>query len=253
MQMGFVGLSQRRYGVLFGLRLGVNEALLTCLEQVIKPILFWRHSRWARWACPTIRLAIWITRKRRNDDLFRNINSWSLRLGRKWCLNVANWYLFWSVVLSFKVRADRLNFDGRREALFWYQFFLLKKKTFNRYDVAAACCMSIGLIFFTLADSKVQPNFNSYGTICCLNNILWESHRNCSVLRCADHLSGSCCWCCHWQLSGENHENASCSERGNSKAKQTSTRIINSLAILLGILQFYIRIFNVIVWPCGVQ
>jgi adenosine 3'-phospho 5'-phosphosulfate transporter B3 len=23
--------------------------------------------------------------------------------------------------------------------------------------------MSIGLIFFTLADSKVQPNFNSYG------------------------------------------------------------------------------------------
>lgn len=36
-------------------------------------------------------------------------------------------------------------------------------KTFNRYDVAAALCMSIGLIFFTLADSKVQPNFNLYG------------------------------------------------------------------------------------------
>jgi adenosine 3'-phospho 5'-phosphosulfate transporter B3 len=40
--------------------------------------------------------------------------------------------------------------------------FLLEK-TFNRYDVAAAICMSIGLIFFTLADSKVRPNFNSYG------------------------------------------------------------------------------------------
>lgn len=36
-------------------------------------------------------------------------------------------------------------------------------KTFNRYDVAAALCMSIGLIFFTLADSKVQPDFNLYG------------------------------------------------------------------------------------------
>ncbi|CAF1303806.1 unnamed protein product [Rotaria sordida] len=42
---------------------------------------------------------------------------------------------------------------------------LIQKKTFNRYDVAAAFCMSIGLIFFTLADSKVQPNFNLYGVI----------------------------------------------------------------------------------------
>jgi adenosine 3'-phospho 5'-phosphosulfate transporter B3 len=37
------------------------------------------------------------------------------------------------------------------------------EKKFNRYDVSAAVCMSIGLIFFTLADSKVQPNFNPYG------------------------------------------------------------------------------------------
>ena len=132
-------------------------------------------------------------------------------------------------------------------------FFSLEEKTFNRYDVAAACCMSTGLIFFTLADSKVQPNFNSYGTICCLNNILWETHRNCSILRCADHLSGSCCWCCHWQLSGENHESASCAECGNSKAKQSWTRMINSLAIRLGILQFYIRIFDGIVWPRDIQ
>jgi len=42
---------------------------------------------------------------------------------------------------------------------------IIQKKTFNRYDVAAALCMSIGLIFFTLADSKVRPNFNLYGVI----------------------------------------------------------------------------------------
>ncbi|CAF2895882.1 unnamed protein product [Rotaria sp. Silwood2] len=42
---------------------------------------------------------------------------------------------------------------------------IIQRKTFNRYDVAAAFCMSIGLVFFTLADSKVQPNFNLYGVI----------------------------------------------------------------------------------------
>lgn len=41
--------------------------------------------------------------------------------------------------------------------------FYIEEKTFNRYDVAAAFCMSTGLIFFTLADSKVRPNFNLYG------------------------------------------------------------------------------------------
>ncbi|CAF1203695.1 unnamed protein product [Adineta ricciae] len=40
---------------------------------------------------------------------------------------------------------------------------IIQKKTFNRYDVSAAICMSIGLIFFTLADSKVRPSFNTYG------------------------------------------------------------------------------------------
>lgn len=42
---------------------------------------------------------------------------------------------------------------------------LIQRKTFNRYDVAAAFCMSTGLIFFTLADSKVRPNFNLYGVV----------------------------------------------------------------------------------------
>ncbi|CAF0889261.1 unnamed protein product [Adineta steineri] len=42
---------------------------------------------------------------------------------------------------------------------------LIQKKKFNRYDIAAAVCMSTGLIFFTLADSKVHPKFNFYGVI----------------------------------------------------------------------------------------
>ncbi|CAF1412235.1 unnamed protein product [Rotaria sordida] len=42
---------------------------------------------------------------------------------------------------------------------------IIQKKRFNRYDVAATFCMSIGLIFFTLADSKVGLNFNAYGVI----------------------------------------------------------------------------------------
>ncbi|CAF3979506.1 unnamed protein product [Rotaria sp. Silwood2] len=42
---------------------------------------------------------------------------------------------------------------------------IIQKKKFNRYDVAATFCMSIGLIFFTLADSKVQPNFDAYGVV----------------------------------------------------------------------------------------
>ncbi|CAF1150618.1 unnamed protein product [Didymodactylos carnosus] len=42
---------------------------------------------------------------------------------------------------------------------------IIQGKTFNRYDVLAAICMSLGLIFFTLADSKVQPNFNYYGVL----------------------------------------------------------------------------------------
>ncbi len=47
--------------------------------------------------------------------------------------------------------------------ILWVFFCFYSEKKFNRYDVAAAICMSIGLIFFTLADSKVRPNFNVYG------------------------------------------------------------------------------------------
>lgn len=36
-------------------------------------------------------------------------------------------------------------------------------KRYNLIDVSAALCMSLGLIWFTLADSKVAPNFNVTG------------------------------------------------------------------------------------------
>ena len=36
-------------------------------------------------------------------------------------------------------------------------------KRYGALDVIATVCMTIGLIFFTLADSIVQPNFNFTG------------------------------------------------------------------------------------------
>jgi len=40
---------------------------------------------------------------------------------------------------------------------------LIQGKKFNRYDISAACMMSLGLIFFTLADSAVSPNWDFRG------------------------------------------------------------------------------------------
>ncbi|KAF6023086.1 SLC35B3 [Bugula neritina] len=40
---------------------------------------------------------------------------------------------------------------------------LIQGKKYGWVDFLACACMSIGLIMFTLADSKVQPNFNLYG------------------------------------------------------------------------------------------
>ncbi|XP_064625069.1 adenosine 3'-phospho 5'-phosphosulfate transporter 2-like [Lineus longissimus] len=42
---------------------------------------------------------------------------------------------------------------------------LIQGKKFGVIDVSACVCMSIGLILFTLADSTVQPNFDSYGVL----------------------------------------------------------------------------------------
>ncbi|XP_039609969.1 adenosine 3'-phospho 5'-phosphosulfate transporter 2 isoform X2 [Polypterus senegalus] len=41
----------------------------------------------------------------------------------------------------------------------------IQGKRYNFTDVSAALCMSLGLIWFTLADSKVAPNFNVTGVI----------------------------------------------------------------------------------------
>lgn len=50
-------------------------------------------------------------------------------------------------------------------------------KRYNVADVSAALCMSLGLIWFTLADSKVAPNFNVTG------NISLIQHQNGVVLQ----------------------------------------------------------------------
>ncbi|XP_055357034.1 adenosine 3'-phospho 5'-phosphosulfate transporter 2-like [Paramacrobiotus metropolitanus] len=42
---------------------------------------------------------------------------------------------------------------------------LIQGKRYGILDGMAACCMSIGLIFFVLADNKVQPNFDVTGVI----------------------------------------------------------------------------------------
>jgi adenosine 3'-phospho 5'-phosphosulfate transporter B3 len=41
-------------------------------------------------------------------------------------------------------------------------FFVLGKR-YTIYDILACLCMTIGLIFFTLADSQVQPEFDLLG------------------------------------------------------------------------------------------
>uniref|UniRef100_A0A8C8CIE9 Adenosine 3'-phospho 5'-phosphosulfate transporter 2 n=1 Tax=Oncorhynchus tshawytscha TaxID=74940 RepID=A0A8C8CIE9_ONCTS len=41
----------------------------------------------------------------------------------------------------------------------------IQGKRYNLADVSAAPCMSLGLIWFTLADSKVAPNFNVTGVL----------------------------------------------------------------------------------------
>ncbi|XP_067838062.1 adenosine 3'-phospho 5'-phosphosulfate transporter 2 [Heptranchias perlo] len=41
----------------------------------------------------------------------------------------------------------------------------IQGKRYNIVDVSAAFCMSFGLIWFTLADSKVAPNFNATGIL----------------------------------------------------------------------------------------
>ncbi|ESO03954.1 hypothetical protein HELRODRAFT_79631 [Helobdella robusta] len=40
---------------------------------------------------------------------------------------------------------------------------IIQGKSFNKFDWLACFCMSLGLIFFTLADSMVAPSFNIYG------------------------------------------------------------------------------------------
>ena len=40
---------------------------------------------------------------------------------------------------------------------------IILKKRYNSIDKLAVLCMVVGLIFFTMADTKVNPNFEFYG------------------------------------------------------------------------------------------
>ena len=47
----------------------------------------------------------------------------------------------------------------------FHHFLFILGKQYSRLDFIACLCMSVGLIFFTLADSEVSPNFNHTGKI----------------------------------------------------------------------------------------
>lgn len=48
---------------------------------------------------------------------------------------------------------------------------LIQKIQYKIIDYAASLCMSIGLIFFTLADSQVSPNFDFMGKHLAFNSL----------------------------------------------------------------------------------
>lgn len=52
---------------------------------------------------------------------------------------------------------------------------IIQGKKFNVYDVSASILMSIGLIFFTLADIEVQPNFEAKGVLLILGALMADA------------------------------------------------------------------------------
>lgn len=60
-------------------------------------------------------------------------------------------------------------------------------KRYNLADVSAALCMSLGLIWFTLADSKVAPNFNVTG-----NFFYIQQPTPAALQKCSNTTTSSC-------------------------------------------------------------
>jgi solute carrier family 35 (adenosine 3'-phospho 5'-phosphosulfate transporter), member B3 len=52
---------------------------------------------------------------------------------------------------------------------------LIQGKRFNIYDVSACIVMSLGLIFFTLADAKLHPAFNLTGVVLISGGLLADA------------------------------------------------------------------------------
>ena len=66
-------------------------------------------------------------------------------------------------------------------------------KRYSLYDVLACLCMTMGLIFFTLADSQVQPEFDPLGK--CDGSRIFVLRRR-SSRRCVARVLRSGSGCC---------------------------------------------------------
>ncbi|XP_053102838.1 adenosine 3'-phospho 5'-phosphosulfate transporter 2 isoform X4 [Hemicordylus capensis] len=63
----------------------------------------------------------------------------------------------------------------------------IQGKRYNLADVSAAICMSLGLIWFTLADSTIAPNFNLTGFLYILLGLTCTSGLTPAVTFCSKH------------------------------------------------------------------
>ena len=48
-------------------------------------------------------------------------------------------------------------------------------KKYNLYDKLAVLCMTLGLVFFTLADSKLHPSFELYGIVMVMGALIADA------------------------------------------------------------------------------
>ncbi|XP_039380977.1 adenosine 3'-phospho 5'-phosphosulfate transporter 2 isoform X2 [Mauremys reevesii] len=93
----------------------------------------------------------------------------------------------------------------------------IQGKRYNIADVSAAMCMSLGLIWFTLADSTIAPNFNLTGlqtliSALPISNRKWSSHigivmaSSYRLIKCGPYIPCSLCRCSYRKCAGKSYE-----------------------------------------------
>lgn len=92
-------------------------------------------------------------RKKTLHNCFRSSQHWNRVFDREYIPYHLKYSAF-NLGLSPYIQQDLISFVGRR---------------YNCLDVSAMLSMVIGLILFTLADSSISPNFNTYGGYTCKN------------------------------------------------------------------------------------